>query len=167
MTTSLVTCICDPEIDLLKLGELLHTLKSSEGTALEDIDYFDSGWAYDVPNSPNKRKRSAVEYIRVVAVRDGAYVGFLVGDFRKTDALVAVAAALNPGQGIGPQLLDAFTDLATAAGRTRLRLMPDTGAGLENRVRFFKEKYGMDWCEDSPTYMCKPLVSIEIGDTVN
>ncbi|PBC36092.1 hypothetical protein CJ178_32325 [Rhodococcus sp. ACPA4] len=142
-------------------------MESSEGTALEDIDYFDSEWAYDVPNSPNTRKRSAIEYLRVVAVQDGAYVGFLAGNLLKTDALVAVAAALNPGQGIGPKLLDAFSVLATAAGRTRLRLMPDTGAGHENRVRFFKEKCGMDWCADKPTYMCKPIVAIEIDATLS
>lgn len=41
MTTSPVNCIHGATIDLVKLGNLLQALTSSEDTALDDTDYFD------------------------------------------------------------------------------------------------------------------------------
>lgn len=179
MTNNPVTCIRDPEIDLLKLGDLLNALASSDETALADTDYFDESWTSGVPNAPERSdrfddpddpavgwSRGRTEYHRVVAVQDGAYVGFLAGRFDPKSAFIAIAAVLKPGsgEGIGPKLLDTFSELAIAAGKTRLRLVPDSGDRREDRVRFFK-RYGFEWCEGSTTHMCMPLVSAETAPT--
>lgn len=175
MTTDPVTCVSGTDIDPAKLGVLLHALASSDETALDDTDYFDPSWASDVPNPPElpdnlddpndpamgrSRGRRGSTYHRVVAVKGDAYVGFLAGRFESDRAYVAVAAALNPGNGdgVGPKLLDAFSKLASDAEKSRLELMPDRGNRHADRVRFF-ERYGFEWCEGSTTHMCKPLAS--------
>lgn len=170
MTTSLVTCILDPAIDPAQLGVLLHALESSDETALEETDYFDQGWAADVPNAPERTgpfddpndpakgsRRRGPTYHRVVAVQDGAYIGFLAGTLEPKGAFVAIAAALHPGSGVGPKLLDTFSKMAIDAGLPQLSLKPDRGDRHGDRVRFFKGQ-GFDWREGSTTHMCKPLV---------
>ncbi|EME18554.1 hypothetical protein G419_16765 [Rhodococcus triatomae BKS 15-14] len=164
-----MTCIRDAEIDTTALGDLLQSLATSERTALADTDYFDRSWAHDVPNAPETSKglkRHGLRFHRIVAVQNGAYVGFLAGRLDSPDGFVAIAAALNPGSGdgVGPRLLDAFSELARATGKTRLRLMPDSGNGYEDRVRFFK-RYGMDWCDDREGHMCKPLAAVDTAPT--
>lgn len=171
MTTSPVTCIHGSEIDRTQLGVLLNALAASDETALTDTSYFDESWTADVPNVPrpsddrddpddppagsNKGRKPL--YPRVVAVKDGAYVGFLAGRFDAKSAFIAVAAALHPGSGdgVGPKLLDKFATLAIAEGRTQLRLFPDSGGNYEDRIRFFKGQ-GFEWCTGGA--MCKPLV---------
>ncbi|WP_458682459.1 GNAT family N-acetyltransferase [Prescottella equi] len=174
MTTSPVTCIRDPEIDPTRLGALLIALASSDKTALKETNYFDESWTADVPNVPKaldpsddpddpvmgrNTGRGTFKYHRVVAVQDGEYVGFLAGRFDKS-AFVAIAAALHPRRGVGPKLLDTFSEMAIAAGRTQLLLKPDRGDRHDDRVRFFK-RYGFDWYEGSTIRMCKPLVEAE------
>ncbi|WP_143542741.1 GNAT family N-acetyltransferase [Rhodococcus qingshengii] len=175
MTTSPITCIHDTEIDLAKLGVLLHALAASDETALDGTDFFDKSWASDVPHAPKLidphdtpddpvggSSRRAGTYRRVVAVKDGEYVGFLAGRFetKMGSAFVAIAAALHPGSGCGPKLLDTFSEMAITAGLTQVRLKPDDGDRHDDRVRFF-ERYGFDWCAGSTDFMCKPLVETE------
>jgi len=127
----------------------------------------------DVPNAPKLVDpndtsddpvrgviRHGFKYHRVVAVKDGEYVGFLSGRFETKSAFVTIAAALHPGSGCGPKLLDTFSEMAITAGTTQLRLKPDDGDRHDDRVRFF-ERYGFNWCEGSTDFMCKPLVEAE------
>ncbi|MGE2841950.1 hypothetical protein ACQGFJ_00005 [Rhodococcus sp. 3.70] len=130
MTTSPITCIRDTEIDTAKLGVLLHALATSDETALIETDYFDSSWASDVPNAPDVidpydtpddpvggSMRRGSEYRRVVAVLENEYIGFLSGRIGTKSAFIAIAAALHPGSGCGPKLLDTFAEMAVAAGQ--------------------------------------------------
>lgn len=173
MTTSPITCIRDTEIDTAKLGVLLRALATSDETVLVETDYFDKCWASDVPNAPDVidpydtpddpvggSMRRGSEYRRVVAVLENEYIGFLSGRIGTKSAFIAIAAALHPGSGCGPKLLDTFAEMAVAAGATQLRLKPDDGDRHDDRVRFFT-RYGFKRCEESPNFMCKPLVEAE------
>ena len=57
---------------------------------------------------------------------------------------------------------DTFSDLAIAAGKSQLRLVPGSGTGHADRVRFFM-RCGTDWCEGRKTPMCKPLAAAEVS----
>ena len=60
-----------------------------------------------------------------------------------------------------PALLDRFSEMATDAGITRLRLMPDPEPNnLKARTRFF-ERYGFTPCPNRPKNQCKDLTTEE------
>lgn len=161
MTTSPVTCIRDPEINPEKLGALLRVMSASD-SAIEDFDYLNKYWASDIPEAPViVRANARREYRRIVAVQDDNYVGFLAGRINKSNpanetAYIALVAALVPGNGIGPKLLDKFVELALEEGMKQLRLTPDSGAGYEARVRFFTCQYKMKWSDDH-RYLQMPI----------
>lgn len=172
MPTSPITCVRDTEIELAKLGVLLSALATSDETASDETNFFDESWASDVPKvvDPNGTSAGPVRrriqyrptYHRVVAIQDNEYVGFLAGRFepKRGDAFVAIVAALRPGSGCGPELLDTFAEMASSVGLTRLRLKPDHGDRYDDRVRFFKN-HNFDWCEGETDFMCRPLVGAE------
>ncbi|MCQ4128249.1 GNAT family N-acetyltransferase [Rhodococcus erythropolis] len=97
------------------------------------------------------------KYTRLVAVRDGEYVGYLAGKFPEGRAFVVIFGALYDGEGIGQQLMNHFANLAVERGFSVLELYVDREeSGLTRREDFF-DKYRMAPCPDRPEHLCKSL----------
>lgn len=152
-----VSCLVDSEIVLVELGALLSALQASEH-ALGEVDYFDLNWAYGVPGAPIDRRppRTDDRYVRIVAVRDERYIGFLAGRVGKSTAFITLIEVLEPGGGTGPILLEEFSQLATNAGCSRVRLKPEHDDRYNDRVRFFMQN-SFRWCPGDDGFLCKDL----------